>query len=80
MHDAKKGLVKRYKVGKVHYYSAIPEETDVQNGLLKRFVKTAFDGAAMKLVLQALGQTKTTDQELDALQNWLNEQKKQNNE
>lgn len=80
MHDGKKKLVTRYKVGKVHYYSAVPKESEMQKSLVKQFLKTAYNGAAMKLVMHALGQTPTTEKELDAIQEWLNNQKKQNND
>ncbi len=80
MHDGKKKLLTRYKVGKVHYYSAVPKETEMQKSLVKQFLKTAYNGAAMKLVMHALGQTPTTEKELNAIQEWLNKQKKQDDD
>jgi predicted transcriptional regulator len=75
----KKEMVSRYKEGKTHYYRAIPQETEVQESLFKKLVNTAYKGSAMQLVMHALGQTKTSEDELEAIQKWLNQQKNKNN-
>ena len=76
----KKGMVNRSKEGKTHYYRAVPKESEVQDNLFKRLVKTAYKGSAFNLALHALGQTNTSDEELKAIQEWLNQQKNKNNE
>lgn len=70
-----KGLVKRRKSGKTHFYQAIPGKEDIQETLTSKLVNKAFSGSAMKMVMHALGQSKTTPEELQALQQWLNQQK-----
>ncbi len=75
----KKGLVSRFKEGKTHYYQAIPKESEVQENLFKRLVKTAYKGSALNLALHALGQAGTSDEELKAVQEWLDQQKDKNN-
>lgn len=75
----KKEMVSRSKTGKTHYYSAIPKESEVQENLFKRLVKTAYKGSALNLALHALGQTGTSEEELDAVQKWLDQQKNKNN-
>ena len=75
----KKGMVSRTKEGKTHYYTAIPKEAEVQENLFKRLVKTAYKGSALNLALHALGQTGTSDEELKAVQEWLDQQKNKNN-
>lgn len=69
-----KGLVKRRKSGKTHFYVAIPGKEDIQETLTSKLVNKAFSGSAMKMVMHALGQSKTTPEELEALQQWLNQQ------
>lgn len=71
----KKGLVSRYKEGKTHYYEAIPKEQEIQENLFKRLVKTAYKGSAMDLALHALGQAATSEEELEAIQKWLDQKK-----
>ena len=70
-----KGIVTRTKEGKTHLYSSVPKEKEIQNGMLNKMVKTAFKGSKMDLVLQVLGNSKTSPEELDALQKWLQQQK-----
>ena len=69
-----KGMVKRRKSGKTHFYVAVPGKEDVQETLTSRLVNKAFSGSAMQMVMHALGQSKTTPEELEALQQWLNQQ------
>ena len=75
----KKEMVSRAKDGKTHYYSAIPKESEIQENLFKRLVKTAYKGSAMNLALHALGEAATSDEELNAIQQWLDQQKNKNN-
>ena len=70
-----KGMVKRDKEGKTHLYSAVPQKSDIQQTLTSKLVDKAFSGSAMKMVMHALGQGKTSEQELEALQQWLDQQK-----
>ncbi|HKK77541.1 MAG TPA: BlaI/MecI/CopY family transcriptional regulator [Saprospiraceae bacterium] len=72
-----KGMVKRNKEGKTHLYSAIPQQSDIQQTLTSKLVDKAFSGSAMKMVMHALGQGKTSQQELEALQEWLDQQKEE---
>lgn len=72
-----KKMVRREKDGKTHFYSAALKEKEVQNNFYKRMVDTVYKGSAMKLVMHALGQSDTTPEELEALQKWIEEQKKQ---
>ncbi|MBK9255189.1 MAG: BlaI/MecI/CopY family transcriptional regulator [Saprospiraceae bacterium] len=62
-----KGITERDTSGKTHIYSAIIHESDTKNTLLTDFINAAFHGSAMSLVMQALGNTKTSQEELDEL-------------
>ena len=70
-----KGIVTRTKEGKIHLYSAVLKEKNIQKGMLNKLVKTAFKGSKMDLVMQALGNSKVTPEEIEALQQWLEKQK-----
>ncbi len=59
-----KGLLKRELKGKSHLYSSICKKEETQRTLLDRFVDSAFGGSASSLVMQLLGNTKTTEKEL----------------
>lgn len=68
-----KGLVRRAAGPKPHvYYPAVREE-ETQGQLLDRFVDAAFGGSALKLVLRALGRTRTSRAELDQIRQVLKE-------
>jgi len=72
-------MVSRSKDGKTHYYQAVPKESEVQENMFKRLVKTAYKGSALNLALHALGQAATSEEELKAIQQWLDQQKNKNN-
>ncbi len=73
--EAEKGMVTRYKEGKVHYYSAILQKEDVQTSSLNRFVDKVFNGSTSDLIMHALGNKPTSKKELEDLEKWLKEQK-----
>ncbi len=62
-----KGLVKRDTAAKTHIYIAVAKENDTKNNLVNDFVNVAFHGSAMNLVMQALGNTKSSPEELEDL-------------
>jgi predicted transcriptional regulator len=62
-----KGLLLRTEKGRKHIYDAALKEEETKNLLLDKFVQAAFGGSAMKLVMQALGNHKTTPDELEKL-------------
>jgi BlaI family penicillinase repressor len=66
-----KGLLKRDENQRSHLYSAAVKEKDTQRLLLDRFLETAFGGSAMKLVMQALGNHKTTKEEISRIREFL---------
>ena len=69
MHE--KGMVQRDETTRSHIYSAAITETATQKQLLDRFLDTAFRGSALKLVMQALGNQKTSKQDLTEIRNLL---------
>jgi len=68
-----KGLVYRDDDTRTHIYRSAVRQEETQGLLLDRFVDTAFGGSAMKLVMQALGNRRTSREELDQIRSLLNE-------
>lgn len=62
-----KELLSRDTSSRTHIYKAIVNEQKTQGQLLKKFVDTAFRGSSMKMVMQALGDHKPSQQELDEI-------------
>ncbi|TAE48562.1 MAG: BlaI/MecI/CopY family transcriptional regulator [Bacteroidetes bacterium] len=68
-----KGLLHRTLTGKTHVYAAALSEQDTRQQLLDRLVDTAFEGSAMRLVMQALGRSRSTPEELDEIRRFLDQ-------
>lgn len=73
--EAEKGMLSRYKEGRVHYYSAILKKSEVQTSSLNKFIDAVFNGSTSELVMHALGNKPTSKAELAELEKWLKEQK-----
>ncbi len=65
MHD--KGLVSRNTESRSHIYTAQVSQENVQKDLLNKFLDLAFQGSASKLVMQLLGNERTSPSELDEI-------------
>jgi BlaI family transcriptional regulator, penicillinase repressor len=64
---AEKGLVQRDTSSRTHEYAAAFSREKIQAQLLQRFVDSTFQGSAMQLVLQALGNHQASEQELQEI-------------
>ena len=64
---ADKGLAKRDTSSRTHIYHPVVTEADTQKQLLKKFLDSTVRGSAMKLVVQALGNHQTSQEELDEI-------------
>jgi predicted transcriptional regulator len=62
-----KGIVSRQPEGRTHVYSALLEKEKVQHQMLDKLLDSAFGGSAQKLVLQALGNYKASNEELQEI-------------
>ncbi len=69
MHE--KGFLSRRKVQRSHIYYPELEQEATQQALLSRFVRSAFGGSATKLVMQALGQSSASAEELNEIRDLL---------
>lgn len=68
-----KGLLSRELNGKSHLYSAAVKKDPTQMGLLNKFIDTAFAGSASSLVMQLLGNNKTSKKELEEIKKIIDE-------
>jgi predicted transcriptional regulator len=64
---AQKGIVTRDETSRTHVYKPAIERIKVQETLLNKLVDAAFSGSASQLVMQALGQGKTSKAELEEI-------------
>ncbi len=69
MHE--KGLVSRQKSGKMHLYEAIVSKKDTRQFMLDKMIHTVFQGSAMELVMSALGNKRSTKEELSEIKRYL---------
>ena len=69
MHD--KNLLSRERNGKNHIYKAEISRSNTQIQLIDRLLETAFDGSAMKMVMQALGNSQSTKKELSEIKKYI---------
>ncbi|HWJ91462.1 MAG TPA: BlaI/MecI/CopY family transcriptional regulator [Flavisolibacter sp.] len=67
-----KGLLDRDDSQMKHVYSAAIEEDKTKGFLLERFIETMYNGSASSLMLQLLGNKKTSKKELDEIKELLN--------
>ena len=75
MHE--KGLVKRDDSMRTHVYQAAVNKERTQKHLLGKMIDSLFGGSPTQLVIQALGEHKTSPEELEKIQALLNELKQQ---
>jgi len=70
---ADKGLLRRDTSGKTHVYQAAISQQKTQQQLIDKLAATAFGGSAMKLVMQALGNKKSTQAEINEIRAFLDQ-------
>jgi predicted transcriptional regulator len=71
MHE--KGLVKRDTSSKTHIYSALASQQKTQQHLVSRLIDNAFNGSAARMVMQALGNHKSSKDEIEAIKKYLDQ-------
>jgi BlaI family penicillinase repressor len=69
---ADKGILNRDETNMKHIYSPAVEEQKTKGFLLERFVDTMYNGSASKLMLQLLGNKKTSKKELEEIKALIN--------
>lgn len=71
-----KGIVTRDASCKTHVYQPALSREKTQSVLVNRMIDSLFAGSPAQLVMQALGNHKATQDELDAISRFLNDMKK----
>lgn len=71
MHE--KGLVERNTSTKTHVYKALVTRKDAQKSALDKILNTVFTGSTADLVIQALGNHRASQSEIEAIKNYLNQ-------
>lgn len=71
-----KGLVTRNDTNKTHIYQPAVSRKKTQKQFLDKMITTLFAGSSTELVLQALGNQKSSKDELDEIQRYLDNLKK----
>lgn len=71
-----KQLVSRDASNKTHVYTALVDQQKAQGQMVQRMIETAFNGSAMQLVMQALGNHKASKKELDQIKAYLDQKTK----
>jgi BlaI family penicillinase repressor len=66
-----KKLVKRDATNKTHIYKANISQEDTQGQMLQKMIDTVFNGSAMDMVMQALGNHKTSKEEIELIKKYL---------
>lgn len=69
---AQKGMLSRNEEGRSHIYRTQIQQKETQKMLLDRFLDNTFGGSAMNLVMQALGNRKTSREELKQIKALIN--------
>ncbi len=69
MHE--KNLLTRQKQGKLHLYEAVPTLENTQQQILDKMIKTVFQGSATQLVMSALGNRKSSKEDLQEIRKYL---------
>jgi BlaI family penicillinase repressor len=72
-----KGLVTRDDSSKTHIYQPAVSRERTQKHLVGKMIDTLFSGSSAQLVIQALGNHKSSQQELEEIQKLLDNLKKQ---
>lgn len=66
-----KGLVTRQKSGKLHLYQAVHSCENTRQQIINKMIDTVFQGSAMQLVMSALGNKKSSKEELSEIKKYL---------
>lgn len=64
---AEKGHADRDTSSRTHIYSATVSENEAKTDLVSSFISSTFKGSAKSLVLQALGNSETSQEDLDEI-------------
>jgi BlaI family penicillinase repressor len=73
---AEKGLVTRDTSNRTHIYKPLITIEDTRQTMLNKMIDTVFNGSASELVMQVLGNKKSSQEELDMIKEYLDKLEK----
>lgn len=76
---AEKNFLSRDVSQRTHIYQTLLSQEATQKNLVDKLLDTAFGGSAKKLVMQALGQSKTSKSELEEIKKLIQDMEKGDN-
>ena len=76
MHE--KGILNRNTDNRSHLYESNIKETNTKSNLLNNFLRSTFNGSVKDLVLHALGEGKSSTEELDEIRQMIESIKNKN--
>jgi len=68
-----KDIVSRVKSGKLHLYKAVATKENTKQQMVDKIIDTVFEGSASQLVISALGNNKSSKEELIAIRKYIDE-------
>lgn len=68
-----KEIVSRQKSGKLHLYKAISTKENTKQQMIDKIIDTVFEGSASQLILSALGNGKSSKEELKEIRKYLDQ-------
>jgi BlaI family penicillinase repressor len=68
-----KGLVERDATNRTHIYKALVNQADAQKHYLDKMINNVFNGSAANLVMQALGNHRSSKTEIEAIKQYLDQ-------
>lgn len=71
-----KKLLTRDATNKIHVYTAAIDQEQTQGQVMQRMIETMFNGSPMQMVMQALGNHKASNAELDMIREYLEKKTK----
>jgi len=76
---SEKGMLTRDTSARTHIYQADKQQEETTSTLLSKIIRTAYNGSASKLIMQALGNHKASDDELKEIKSLIQEIENKNN-
>ena len=71
-----KGLLRRDDTSKIHIYEAAVNQNQTRGEIVQRMIDNVFNGSAMNLVMQALGNHKASSAEMEQIREYLDKAEK----
>lgn len=68
-----KEIVSRQKSGKLHLYKAITTKENTKQQMINKIIDTVFEGSASQLVMSALGNNKSSKEEIREIRKYLDQ-------